>query len=179
MDKRISVLAAAAWMSVLPGCQRPPAPPVPVAVDSLRFPVVVITGTHPSHIIPARADVATDREALGRMRTETYARINDATVSDPPIVIDAAAATFDMTEIKGQRGGLWMMINPTSRMPIAFTLFRRKESGIAAARKLVAASTYLGRDFDAERAALRRQRIGQAQTMAQIVAIIDALPPGT
>jgi hypothetical protein len=177
MDKRFSALAIAALMSVLPGCQRRPAPPVPVAVDSLSFPVVIVTGTHPSRIIPARADVAMDRQELGRMRTETYARINDKTVSDPPIVIDMAAAAFDMKDIKGQRGGLWMMANPTSRMPIAFTLIRRKESGIAAARTIIAASTYLGRDFDEERTALRRQRVRQAQTMAEIAGIIDAMPP--
>jgi len=173
MGNWISALALAVLMQALPGCQRPP---VPVAVDSLTFPVVVITGTHPSRIIPARAEVAIDREELGRMSTETYARITDRAVSDPPIVIDMAAAAFDMKDIKGKRGGLWMMVHPTSRMPIGFTLFRRKESSIEAARTLIADSRYLGRDFNEERTALRRQRLSQARTMAEIVAIIEAMP---
>lgn len=64
VDKRISALTLVVLMSALPGCQRPPAPPVPVAVSCLTFPVVVVTGMHPSRIIPARAEIAIDQEEL-------------------------------------------------------------------------------------------------------------------
>jgi hypothetical protein len=61
-------------------------------------------------------------------------------------------------------------------MPIQFTLVRHPKSGIEAARTLLETCDYLGRDLDGDRAQLRRKRIRQAQTMADIIRIVDEMP---
>ena len=42
------------------------------------------------------------------------------------------------------------MINPSGQMPVKFTLLERKETGIEAARDLVANCRFLGRDLGSD-----------------------------
>lgn len=173
MSKSLSLLACAAWAGTLIGCSRAP---VVVPVDSLKFPVVLITGTRPTLAVAHIARVVVDKEDLSRMRSELYSGLSDTTATDPPIVIDAAANLADMTQIKGEHGGLWMMTHPTGMMPITFTLIQRKQTGVEAARALIADCEYIGPDLDKERRQLRSERIRRAASMAQIVAIVDEMP---
>jgi hypothetical protein len=110
------------------------------------------------------------------MRVELYSPLTDTTLADPPIVIDANAAILDMKDIAGEHGGMWMMANPTGLMPIRYNLVRREQTGIEAARGLVADCEFLGYDLDKERRNLRSERIRHAQSMADIVRIVDAMP---
>ena len=160
-------------MGTLAGCSRAP---TAVPLDSMSFPVVLITGTHASNALPSRADVIANTEGLSRMRVQTYSTLSDATLSDPPIVIDATATAYDMKDMKGDRSGLWMMANPTGLMPIDFTLFQRKQTGLEAARTIIAKSKYLGPDLDEERRTLRTERILRAKSMAEIIQIVDEIP---
>lgn len=168
-----SVLAGACAV-LLAACGQ--APRV-VPVESLAFPVVLITGSSPRDSAAHSADVEPNARELGLMRVERYLSLGDPELSDPPIVIDSNARIFDMTEIKGQHGSLWMMVNPTGLMPITFTLTERKDQGLEAARALIAACEFLGRDLDSERRAARVERLGKAQSMAEIVAIVQEWPP--
>jgi hypothetical protein len=176
MTMRVPTVAFVALIAVMVGCHRAPSA---VPLDDLTFPVVLITGTHPSHVLPARADVFSNKAERGWMDTETYARINDTALTDAPIVIDATATAFDMKDIQGEHGGLWMMANPTSRMPIRFSLFLRQETGVAVARDIIAKSQYMGSDIDEQRTRLRAARILHAQSMAEIRAIVDEVPTAT
>lgn len=155
------------------GCEGKPAV---VATESLVFPVVLITGTAAGGELPSRADVVTSKEDLGRMRVGIFSPLTDPTRSDPPFVIDSTGLVCEMRNLKGERGGLWMMANPTGLMPITFTLVPCRETGIGAAQKLVAACRYLGPDLDENRRQLRCERIRQALTMDLIMAIIDEAP---
>jgi hypothetical protein len=107
------------------------------------------------------------------MRVTLLSELSDTTLSDPPIVIDGAARMLDMKEIKGERGGLWMMVNPNGLMPIRFTLVQRKDAGVEAARALIARSQFIGRYLDSEGTNSRRQRIEVATSMSEIIQIID------
>lgn len=173
MRNLFSTLALALWAGSSTGCSQSPAV---VPLDALRFPVVVVSGTHPSNALPVRADVVTSHAELGRMRQGIYTIIHDQTRTDPPIVIDASAAAFDMKGIRGKHGGLWLMANPTSPMPIRFTLLARDKSGIEAARAIIASSDYMGPDIDEARTKLRAARILRANSMAEIIAIVDEIP---
>jgi hypothetical protein len=55
-------------------------------------------------------------------------------------------------------------------------LFPRKESGIEAARGIIAKSKYMGRDREEERTKLRATRILNATSMGTIMQIIDEVP---
>ncbi len=92
MKGSLAVLVFAALMGSLAGCSRAP---TVVPIDSLSFPVILITGTHASKALPARADVIANREELGRMGIPTYSMLSDTTLTDPPIVIDATATAFE------------------------------------------------------------------------------------
>jgi len=81
-----------------------------------------------------------------------------------------------MKDMKGDRSGLWMMANPTGLMPIDFTLFQRKQTGLEAARTIIAKSKYQGPDLDEERRTLRTERILRAKSMAEIIQIVDDIP---
>lgn len=164
------VLALAA---LLAGCSREPEV-VPVA--ALEFPVVLITGSATASSVYHRADVVANGQGLSRMRVGRFTSLPDAAMEDPPVVIDSTAAIFEMTDIEGEHGGLWMMANPTGMIPIRFRLVRREPSGIAAARVLLGHCDYLGRDLDDDRRKQRVARIRQAGTMAEIMRIVDELP---
>jgi hypothetical protein len=168
--RRFLPLLAIACAAILAGCSREPEV---VPVGSLAFPVVLITGTNPSNALPHRAKVIADASELGRMRVEQYSTLTDTTISDPPIVIDSAASIFDMKDIEGEHGGLWMMANPTGMMPIRYKLVRREPSGIEPARTLIANCKYLGGDLDQDRRELRSERIRRAGSMAEIMQIVD------
>jgi hypothetical protein len=166
------LLVAVAW-SGSSGCEGKPAV---VTTESLSFPVVLITGTATGGELPSRADVVVSKEDLGQMRVGIFSPLTDTTRSDPPIVIDSTGLVCEMRDLKGQRGGFWMMANPTGLMPITFTLIRRRESGIAAARQLITGCSYLGPDLDEERRKQRCERIGQAGSMDVIMVIIREVP---
>ena len=173
MKKALTLLTCAAWMGSLLGCNRAP---VVVPVDSLTYPAVLITGTRPTLFVAHLARVVVDREDLSRMRSELFSGLSDTTATDPPIVIDSNAKLADMTQIKGEHGGLWMMAHPTGMMPIQFTLIQRKQQGVEEARKLIADCEYIGPDLDKERRQLRSERIRRATSMAEIVAIVNEMP---
>ena len=173
MRRALSLLVCAAWMGSLLGCNRAP---VVVPVDSLTYPVILVTGTRPTLAVAHVARVVVDKQDLSRMRSELYSGLSDTEATDPPIVIDNSAKLADMTQIKGAHGGLWMMANPTGLMPITFTLVQRKQQGVEAARALIADSQFIGPDLDQERKQLRSERIRRATSMAEIVAIVNEMP---
>jgi hypothetical protein len=173
MRKHFSMLALAAWAGILCGCSREPAV---VPVEHLSFPVILVIGTSAASPIPSQAEVIAKEEDLRRMRVETYSTLTDTTISDPPIVIDSTATVLDMKSLKGERGGMWMMMNPTGLMPIHFTLVQRGQTGIEAARSIIANCKYLGHDLDETRATLRAMRVRQAKTMTEIMRIVDEMP---
>ena len=160
---------ASIFCSIL-GCD---APPVNVSIDSLSFPAVLFTRSLARGALPCHATRVEAKEHLSLMRLEIYSTISDRTISEAPIIIDGAAKIFEMKDIIGERGGLWMMVNPTGQMPIRFTLSPRRETGIAAARSLISNCKYLGRDLDNERTELRRDQIRLAKDMTDILKTLD------
>lgn len=146
--------------------------PKVVSAKDIAYPVVLITLVSPTVDSYLSADVEIDQRNLSLMRVERYSAL-----SEPPIVIDANARIYDMTEIKGEHGSMWMMINPTGLMPLTFKLVEREEQGLNAARALIAACKYLGRDLDSERRTERLSRMARVQSMAEVIAIIDELLP--
>jgi hypothetical protein len=170
----LPVLALAAWAGAFLGCSREPEV-VPAAV--LKFPVVLIAGASAAHTVSHRADVVANSKDLGTMRVERLSNLPDPDANDPPLVIDSSASVFAMENIEGEHGGLWMMANPTGMMPIRYQLVRHEPSGIAAARALIAACDYLGSDLDQDRGTLRSHRIRRAETMAEVMEIIDEPAP--
>lgn len=147
-----------------------PAPKV-VPVEGIAFPVVLITSQDPTNAAPHRADIETSARDLSLMRVERY-----STLASPPIVIDSNARIYDMNEIEGAHGGLWMMVNPTGLMPITFQLTERREQGPDAARGLISACEFLGRDIDSERRVARVARLASVQTIPEMIAIIEEMP---
>lgn len=174
MKRGISFVALATAALALLGCR---GEPKPVPVSSLSFPVVLVTGTRPNNEVLHRARVMANADELGHMRVELYSGLSDPTLNDPPIVIDAKAAIYDMKEIKGEHGSLWMMANPTGMMPIQFKLLPREQSGMEAARALVAACEYFEYVRYGEQRDQQRVRIRRASTVAEIAAIVDEPPP--
>jgi len=171
---RAKFIFAGALAALLGACHQGPKV---VPLKDVAFPVVLIIGSSPRDQVAHAADVEPNQRDLSVMRVETYLGIGDQTLSDPPIVIDSEARIYDMTEIKGQHGSLWMMMNPTGLMPLTFKLTERKEQGLDAARALISACEYLGRDLDGERRVARVQRMAKATSMAGIIALIDEMPP--
>ena len=170
-----ALLACAAWAGALLGCSREP---VVVPAASLTFPVVLITGgAAASNALPHRARVFASLDQLSHMRVELYSVTSSKTSAEAPKVIDANAQVLDMMNIEGEHGGLWIMANPTGMMPIRFTLVRREQTGIGPARDLIAAAEFLGHDLDSERKELRSERIRKATSMAEVMQIIDEMPP--
>ncbi len=168
-------MACAAWAGALLGCSREP---VVVPAASIAFPVVLITGgAAASNALPHRARVFANFDQLSHMRVELYSVTSSKTSAEAPKVIDANAQVLDMMNIEGEHGGLWIMANPTGMMPIRFTLVRREQTGIGPARDLIAASDFLGHDLDSERKELRSERIRRATSMAEVIQIIDEMPP--
>ena len=176
MKRGISFVALASAALVPLGCK---GEPKPVPVSSLSFPVVLITGTRPNNEVAHRARVMANADALGHMRVELYSGLSDPTRNDPPIVIDAKAAIYDMKEIKGEHGSLWMMANPTGMMPIQFKLIPREENGLSAARDLVLACEYFDYVMDSDQRDQRRERIRRAGSMQDIAAAVGEPPEPT
>ncbi|MGL4438350.1 MAG: hypothetical protein ACRCUE_03695 [Bosea sp. (in: a-proteobacteria)] len=168
--KNRSKSAFAAIICSIFGCDKPPAS---VSVESLSFPAVLITRSSARGQLPCHASRVEAKEHLSLMRLEIYSTISDRTFSAVPIVIDGTAKILEMKDIVGERGGLWMMANPTGQMPIRFTLSPRKDTGFADARSLIAHCRYLGRDLDDERTELRRNRIRLAKDMTEILRTMD------
>ncbi|MCZ8163884.1 MAG: hypothetical protein O9315_17915 [Beijerinckiaceae bacterium] len=169
---RLTCLKAVALgsVSVLVGCSQPA---VEVAPESLAFPVVLVTGIGGNGKMPCRADVVHARDHLSRMRLSLYSELSDRSLSGPPIVVDASAQIFEMHNIVGERGGLWMMANPNGMMPIRFSLIRRKDGGISPVRDLLAGCRFPGRVADDDTLTRRRNDIRKATAMAGIIAILD------
>lgn len=176
MKRRFPLIALATTALTLLGCHREPKA---VPVTSLSFPVVLVTGTRPSHELPHRARVLANAGQLGHMRVELYSALTDTTAHDPPIVIDSRAAVFEMKEIQGEHGGMWMMANPTGMMPVRFKLMPRGDGGIVAARAIVAACDHFEYVMDSEQRDQRRERIRRAGSMAEIATIVGEQPPAT
>lgn len=145
--------------------------PKVVPVEDIAFPVVLITGQTPTNAAVHRADIELGPRDLSLMRVERY-----STLASPPIVIDSNARIYDMNEIKGAHGGLWMMVNPTGLMPITFKLTERREQGLDVARALISACEFLGRDIDSERREARVARLASVQSMPEMIAIIEEMP---
>jgi hypothetical protein len=173
MGKSLSRLLCSVFLGALLGCSQEP---VAVPVDSLSFPAILVIGVAPSGTKYRQARIVVDKEDLGLLRLSVFSALSNTTSSDVPIVIDSSASVFEMREIKGEKGGLWMMLNPNGLMPIQYTLVRHSKTGTEAARTMIETCDYLGRDLDGDRAQLRRQRIRQAQSMAEIIRIVDEMP---
>ena len=173
MKRPLSRLLCGILLGSLLGCSREPEV---VPVESVSFPAILVIGIAPSGTKYRQARIVVDKEDLGRMNLNVFSAVSNTDSSDVPIVFDSGASAFEMRTIKGEKGGLWMMLNPNGTMPIQFTLVRHPKSGIEAARTLLETCDYLGRDLDGDRAQLRRQRIRQAQTMADIIRIVDEMP---
>jgi hypothetical protein len=173
MKKLLSMLVCAAGLGTLFGCDRKP---VTVPVSSLSFPVLVIFAASTPSSTWRRAEICLTTEDLGLMRVDLFASRSSTMLSNPPTVLDSAANIFEMKEIKAGRSGLWMMINPQGLMPFSFTLVKHKDTGTNAAQALIAECEYIGRDLDNERRDLRATRIRQANTMAEIINIVEEMP---
>lgn len=143
--------------------------PPEVAVEALTFPVVRMFGHDQKGRLPCQADVMVDRRQLARFRVGIYSELTDRTISDPPIIIDAAGQVLRMDKIEGENGTLWMMVNPNGMMPVRFILVRERSSGLAAAQKWLAACRFLGSGHDHDVIARRRTDIRDARSMAQIL----------
>jgi hypothetical protein len=174
MKKRISMFAWLASIGWLCACSRE----TPVeTIDSLNFPVILVVGTSAKQTVPSQAEVIENKHALSQMRVGLYSTLSDTTLSASPIVIDSTEAVFQMRKIKGEHGGAWMMLNPNGLMPIRFDLIRAQKGGIDAARAVLENCTYLGRDLDTDRTALRQTRIRQAKNMVEVMQIVGETPP--
>jgi len=176
MKRPLSRLLLGVLVGSLLGCSREPEV---VPLESVSFPAILVIGIAPAGTKYRQARIIVDKEDLGRMNLSVFSALSNTDSSDVPIVFDSGAAALEMRNIKGEKGGLWMMMNPNGLMPIQFTLVRHPKTGIEAARTMIETCDYLGRDLDDDRAQLRRQRIRQAQTMAEIIKIVDEMPEKT
>jgi hypothetical protein len=143
--------------------------PPEVAVEALTFPVVRMFGHDQQGRLPCQADVMADRHQLARFRVGIYSELTDRTISAPPIVIDATGQVLRMEKIEGERGTVWMMVNPNGMMPVRFVLLRARPSGLAAAKALLAECRFLGSGHDHDVMARRRTEIRDAEGMAPIL----------
>ena len=149
-----------AWLGPLLGCSRKPKV---VTIDQLKFPVIRILESSTESKNGGHAQVIVDKEGLSHIPVQSLFYVTD------PLIIDSNANVLDMKDIKNEHGGLWVMINPQGQMPVQFTLLQRKETGIEAARELVANCRFLGRDLDSERTEFRRERIRKATNGEEII----------
>ncbi len=168
MFKYLPVVVCVAWLGSLFGCSRKPKV---VTIDQLKFPVIRILESSTESKDRSHARICDDPEDLSRIPVQSLWYVAE------PLVIDSNANVFDMKEIKNQHGELWMMINPSGQMPVKFTLHEHKETGIEAARNIVANCRFLGRDLDQERTELRRERIRKATQGVEITQIISEAQP--
>ena len=171
--------AKASCLSVLAfvGCaDKPPVVPVVTAVPvaNLTFPVVLIHRDQTTGAC-SKAEFNSNAEDLGLMGVQRYSQLAP---SEPLLVIDSSGRVCEMRDIQGQRGGLWLMANPTGLMPIKFTLVERQETGIKAARTLLQSCKYLAHATQGPDADDRvREAIGKAATVGDMLNLIrDGVP---
>lgn len=157
-----------AWFGSLFGCTQKPKV---VTIDQLKFPVIRILESSSENQDRSQARVILDKEGLSHIPVQSLFYVTD------PLIIDSNANVLDMKDIKNEHGGLWAMLHPQGEMPVKFTLVQRKETGIEAARDLVANCRFLGRDLDSQRTEFRRERIRKATNGEEIIQIILETPP--
>ena len=181
MLKYLPVVVCMAWLGSLFGCTRKPKV---MTIDQLSFPVIRILETREEPVhgdgettakskYVGHALIIVDKEGLSRIPVQELWNITD------PVVIDSNATVLDIKDIKNEHGGLWAMINPSGQMPVKFTMVERKETGIEAARNLVANCTFLGRDLGSDFTEHRRERIRKATNGQEIIQILCEAPPPT
>lgn len=169
MTKYFLAVICMAWLGALFGCTRKPKV---VTVDQLKFPVIRILESSAESKSRSHARVIVDKEGLSHIPVQSLFYVTD------PLIIDSNANVLDIKDIKNEHGGFWVMIHPQGEMPVKFTLVQGKETGIEAARDLVADCAFLGRDLDSKRTEFRRERIRKATKGEEIIQIIlEALPP--
>jgi len=173
MRRPFSRLLVCAILGSLLGCSREPEI---VPVESLSFPAILVIGIAPAGTKYCHARIVRDKDELGRMGLTVFSALSDTDSSDVPIVLDSGASAFEMRNIKGEKGGPWMMLDPNGTMPIQFTMVRHAKAGVEAARTRLESCNFLGRDLDPDIVQLRRQLIRQAQSMAEIVRILEKVP---
>jgi hypothetical protein len=167
-----------AWLGSLFGCTRKPKV---VTIDQLSFPVIRILETRerPRH---SEAEITSENKYLGYARIcvdkedLSLIPVQELWNVTQPLIIDSNANVLELKDIKNEHGGLWIMINPQAQMPVKFTLLQRKDTGIEAARDLIANCTRLGK-LNSEDSDLRRDRIRKATKFEEIIQIICEAPP--
>lgn len=179
---RICAVLCAALLSLLGSCGRK-ARTVPAS--QLAFPAILILGTTaPDPASPdieatgnlaGQARTIADLEQLSHLRVERYLQLSE-TQRGLPLVIDSQGDLFEMTNIQGQRGSWWMMINPTGLMPIKFDLIPRPERGLEAARAALVRCRYYGYELSDTGIQSRRDKIRTAQSVAEFFDILDEAP---
>ncbi len=181
MLKYLPAVVCMAWFGSLFGCTRKPKI---VTIDQLTFPVIRILETRemPRHSggettteskYIGHALIIVDKKGLSHIPVQELWNVTD------PLIIDSSAKVLVMKDIKNEHGGLWTMINPSGQMPVKFTLLEHKETGIEAARDLVANCRFLGNDLNGEHTELRRERIRKAVKGEEIIQIIRQAPPAS
>ena len=97
------------------------APPPPVQVEGLAFPVLVLW----DHGDPVRHDDATD------LRTMSVQRVVNAPA--PPWLIDSRLDIYRLEQLQSVHGGLWLLANPSGATEVSFTLTRVAQGDAAQA----------------------------------------------
>ncbi|MCB1865528.1 MAG: hypothetical protein KDG50_08850 [Chromatiales bacterium] len=161
---RRSFAVLGALLASLVGCERPPRE---VPVSELRFPVVLVFGD-------TEAQINVNAQDLALMHMGHYTHM-----PEQMRVIDAQARVFEMRDIQGEHGGLWMMLNPTGLMPISFRLIPARSSGLEAARGVILGCEFFDRVRGADETERVRDAVRRASDMASILrAIVNAPEPG-
>jgi len=156
---------ACSGLLTLMGCA---AKPSVVPVEKLTFPVVLIYRDQKT-LESSKTEFNANAEDLGLMKVQRYLSLPE---SEPLYVIESSGRVCEMREIQGQRGGLWLMANPSGLMPIKFTLIERKETGTEAARTLLLSCKYLGRDVDQDAIDQLRAAVEKAATAGDMIELI-------
>ena len=174
MSLRSWVKASCLSLLAFVGCADQPPVVTVVPVDKLAFPVVLIYRDQKTGNCSA-AEFHSNAADLGLMGVQRYSFLP---ASEPLFVIDSSGRVCEMRDIQGQRGGLWLMLNPTGLMPIKFTLVERQETGIKAARTLLLSCKYLALGMKGQDADDRvREAIGEAATVGDMINLIrDGVP---
>lgn len=169
MSLRSWVKASCLSLLAFVGCADQPPVVTVVPVDKLAFPVVLIYRDQKTGNCSA-AEFHSKAADLGLMGVQRYLFLPE---SEPLFVIDSSGRVCEMRDIQGQRGGLWLMANPTGLMPIKFTLVERKETGIKAARTLLLSCKFLAHGTKGQDADDRvREAIGEAATVGDMINLI-------